>query len=219
MMVKVKVCGIKRLEDALMAVNYGADALGFLVGQKHASNDFLSKEEAKDIITKLPPFCSSVLVTHLEGHDEIEDLARFLGVTTIQLHGDSTTDDARILKEKLPHIKTYKAIHIIDKTSIEEGKKYLPFIDGVLPDTLNMETDQVGGTGLTHDWSISKKMVEEYNKPVILAGGLNLDNVVEAINMVKPYAVDANSGTKGSDGFKDPVKLKSYIENAKSVRF
>jgi phosphoribosylanthranilate isomerase len=218
-MIKVKICGIKRLEDALLAISYGADALGFLVGQKHSSLDFLEKEYAKSIIRKLPPFCSSVLVTHLETASEIISLAEFLGVSTIQLHGDTSPQGAQEIKEKLPYIKIYKAIHVIDNSSIENGKAYLPYVDAVLPDTYNAKTDQVGGTGMTHDWSISKQMVKEYNKPLILAGGLNPDNVIDAIKYVKPYAVDANSGTKGSDGFKDPEKLRLFIERAKSITY
>lgn len=218
-MVRVKICGIKRLEDAILAVKYGADALGFLVGQKHQSPDFLQPDAAKDIISHLPPFVSSVLVTHLSDWKEISALAKYLGVSTIQLHGDSTIEDAKRIRKTLPWIKIYKAVHVINEDSINEGKKYLPYVDAVLPDTLNLKTDQVGGTGLTHDWNISKKMALAYDKPLILAGGLNPDNVVEAINFVKPYAVDTNSGTKAPDGYKDPQKLKLFIERAKGVSF
>jgi phosphoribosylanthranilate isomerase len=218
-MIKVKICGIKRLEDALLAVSYGADALGFLLGQKHSSNDFLEKEDAKGIIEKLPPFVSSVLVTHLEKADEIVPLAKYLGVSTIQLHGDTSPEEAKTIKKELHYIKIYKAIHVINEGSIEKGKSYLPFVDAVLPDTINLETDQVGGTGKTHDWNISKKMVEYYDIPLILAGGLNPDNVIDSIKFVKPYAVDANSGTKGVDGYKDKEKLRLFIERAKTASY
>lgn len=218
-MIKVKICGIKRLEDTLLAISYGADALGFLVGQKHASPDFIEKDIAKSIIAKLPPFCPSVLVTHLENASEITTLASYLGVSTVQLHGDTTPEGAKEIKDKLPYIKIYKAIHVVDEVSIEKGKEYLPYVDAILPDTFNAKTDQVGGTGLTHDWSISREMAKEYDKPLILAGGLNPDNVAEAIKYVRPYAVDANSGTKGIDGYKDPVKLKLFIERAKQSTF
>jgi len=80
---------------------------------------------------------------------------------------------------------------------------------------MNKGTDQIGGTGITHDWNISKMIVESYKIPIILAGGLNPDNIEEAVNKVKPYAVDVNSGVKGEDGFKDYEKLKKFIQKAK----
>ncbi len=214
---RVKVCGIKSTEDALMAVFYGADAIGLLVGQKHSSTDFIDKEFAKKIVSHLPPFCSSVLVTHLVDNEEIVSLAQFIGVTTIHLHGDSTPDDAQIIREKIPYIKLIKSLHVVNEKSIANGYGYLNAVDAILLDTVNLETDQVGGTGITHDWDLSREIVEKYRKPVFLAGGLNPENVNEAIQAVKPFGVDANSGTKGESGFKSNEKLKAFIHNAKNI--
>jgi len=213
---KVKICGIKTIEDALKAIEFGADAVGLLVGQKHTSNDFIDKEQAKSIVRALPPFCSSVLVTHLEDNGEIIALAKFVGVTTIQLHGDSTPEDALHIKKELPYIKLTKSLHVIDRNSIELGRKYLKAVDAILLDTVNVSTGQVGGTGITHDWNLSREIVDTYDAPVILAGGLGPDNVKQAVNEVRPFGVDANSGTKGKDGFKDYVKLEAFVRNAKS---
>lgn len=218
-MVKVKICGIKRLEDAHLSIKYGADALGFLVGQVHKSSDFLQKEVAKSIISQLPPYCSPVLVTHSINWKEILKLVRYLNVTTVQLPGAITPEDIEQIKKTLPWLKVIKSIHVKNENSINEGRKYLSYVDAVLPDTFNLKNDQIGGTGLTHDWNISRKMVTEYNKPLILAGGLNPNNIVEAIKFVKPYAIDANSGIKATDGFKDPEKLRLFIERAKAVNF
>lgn len=214
-MIRVKICGIKRKEDALLAISYGADAIGLLVGQTHTSDDFIDADTARDIVKALPPFCSSVMVTHLSDVEEIIELARRIGVSTIQLHGDSTPKDVQMIKDALSYLKVYKAIHVTDKSSIENGKQFLPFVDAILLDTANFATGQVGGTGLTHDWSISKKIVEEYGKPIILAGGLNPENVGAAIKAVMPFGVDVNSGTKAEDGYKSPEKLRDFIENAK----
>jgi len=148
-------------------------------------------------------------------NEEIASLARFIGISTIQLHGDNTVGDALTIKEMLPGIKLIKSLHVTDKNSIQLGRKFLEVVDAILLDTIIIETDQVGGTGITHDWNLSREIVESYNLPVILAGGLNPDNVQQAIQTVKPFAVDANSGTKGSDGFKDVDKLKAFIKNAK----
>ena len=212
---RVKICGIKKVEDALKAIEYGADAIGLLVGQTHASKDFISKELAKEIVDSLPPFVSTVMVTHMTDVQTIIDFASFIGVSTIQLHGESNINDIRQIKNELRNVKIVKSIHVVDESSIYTGAEFLGYADAVLLDTMNKGTDQIGGTGITHDWNISKMIVESYKIPIILAGGLNPDNIEEAVNKVKPYAVDVNSGVKGEDGFKDYEKLKKFIQKAK----
>jgi phosphoribosylanthranilate isomerase len=211
----VKICGIRRLDDALAALEFGADELGFLVGQKHQSPDFLDPSDAAAIVAALPAQASSVLVTHLAEPDDIVALATAVGVTTVQLHGETSPAQAAVIKQRLPHIKTYKAIHVIDAQSVDTARQYVDAVDAIVLDTINVATDQVGGTGHTHDWSISRQIVEQLPIPVILAGGLNPDNVGDAIRAVKPHGVDVNSGTKGSDGYKDHTTLRRFIESAK----
>lgn len=211
----VKICGIRRLEDALAALAFGADGLGFLVGRKHHSPDFLDESDAAAIVAALPPNTSSVLVTHLADPDDIVTLATAIGVTIIQLHGDTSPAQAAVIKHRLPHIKTYKAIHVIDTESIDTAQQYATVVDAIVLDTVNLATDQVGGTGQTHDWSLSRQIVEQLPIPVILAGGLTPDNVGEAIRRVRPYGVDVNSGTKGCDGYKDHARLQRFIAGAK----
>lgn len=213
---RVKICGIKNIKEAKLAISLGSDAIGLLVGQQHASNDFIDGEQAKKIVNELPPFCSTVLVTHLEENEEIIDLAKYIGVSTIQLHGDSSPESAQYIKKRIPNIKLIKSLHVINETSIEYGRKYLDVIDAILLDTINKETGQVGGTGKTHDWHLSKQIVLSYNKPVILAGGLNTDNIVEAIQAVRPFGVDVNSGTKGENGYRDSIKMYNFIKLAKA---
>ncbi len=214
-MTYVKICGIRRLEDALAAVSYGADAVGVLVGQQHHSPDFLAPSAAAAIVAALPPPITSVMVTHLAEPDEIVALARSVGVTAIQLHGETSPAQAAEVKSRLPSIKTFKAIHVVDHQSIDAARQYAGTVDAIVLDTVNVATDQVGGTGRTHDWSISRQIVERLAVPVVLAGGLHPDNVGEAIRQVRPYGVDVNSGTKGPDGFKDHAALKRFIDNAK----
>jgi phosphoribosylanthranilate isomerase len=214
-MVYVKICGIRRLEDALAAVAYGADAVGVLVGQQHNSADFLDASDAAAIVGGLPPHVASVLVTHLAEPDEIVALATAIGVTTIQLHGDTSFAQAGEITSQLPNIKLYRAVHVVGSQSIDTARQFAGIVDAVVLDTLNLATDQVGGTGQTHDWSISRQIVEQLAVPVILAGGLDPDNVSDAIRQVGPYGVDVNSGTKGAGGFKDHAKLKRFIDNAK----
>lgn len=217
MSVKVKICGNKRMEDALQAISLGADAIGLLVGPEHASRDFISPLVAQSIAKQLPPFCNIVLATPLIGVGELVDLVKFIGVNTLQLHGESTPSDIIQIKKSLPSIKVIKSLHIIDDSSMVIGKKYIGIADAILLDSINMATKQIGGTGKTHNWDISKRIVEDYNIPIILAGGLTPDNVGEAVRLVKPYGVDVNTGTKGKDGFKDYGKLELFIRRAKNL--
>ncbi len=217
-MVKVKICGITNLADAKAALYFGADAVGFLIGKVHPSTGFfLNAEEARDIIDHLPPFCSTVLVTHLSRPQEVVRTALEANVNTIQLHGDTTPEEAREIKQKLPNIKLYKVVHVFGEQAIADAKMFEGAVEGIVLDTANRETGQVGGTGKTHDWSISQQLVKSTSLPVILAGGLNPENVNEAISKVRPYAVDVNSGVNNSDGTKDHQKLQSFIERAKGV--
>ena len=135
-------------------------------------------------------------------------------MTAIQLHGDTSPAQAAEIGQRLPLAKTYQAIHVVDGQSIGAARQYVGSVDAIVLDTINVATDQVGGTGQTHDWSISRQIAEQLPVPVILAGGLDPDNV-KAIRQVGPYGVDVNSGTKGPGGFKDHAKLKSFIDNAK----
>jgi phosphoribosylanthranilate isomerase len=213
-MVRVKICGIRRLEDALVAVGHGADALGFLVGQLHSSPDFISPEAARSIIGKLPPFCTPVLVTHLEKPKGIIDIARTTGCTTVQLQGDVTVKDVDKIRRELPSLKVYKAVHVEGPGVLDTLNQWTN-VDALLLDTAVWELDQVGGTGKTHDWNLSAQAVKVTKLPIILAGGLTPDNVEPAIRLVRPYAVDVNSGTKDPKGYKDPEKVKRFIDAAR----
>jgi phosphoribosylanthranilate isomerase len=215
-MIKVKICGITSLEDALASVSFGADAVGFLVGQVHYSTgSFISPEQTAEIIGGLPPFCSTVLVTHLSRPQEVVRAARTANVSTIQLHGDTNPGEAVEVKAQLPYAKVYKVIHVFDDSAIEQARSYEGRVDGIVLDTAVQGTGQIGGTGRTHDWSVSRKVVESVSLPVILAGGLNPENVVEAVRTVHPYGVDVNSGVSNRDGTKDHQKLRLFIERAK----
>ncbi len=209
---KAKVCGIRNYEDAMTAISAGASAVGFLVGITHLAEDKISKEDAKDIIDRLPPFVSRVLVTHLTDKHEIVELAQYLGVDTIQIHDYIPPEDVDYVKEKLPYCKVIKAIHVIDrKEAFEMLGDFEGHCDAILLDSRTK--DRLGGTGITHDWNISREIVEKANCPVILAGGLNDTNTYEAVKKVHPYAIDANSGVE-VDGYKSFRKIKAYIDNA-----
>ena len=217
----VKICGIRRHEDALIAAELGADAIGLLVGQRHNSPDFISAAVAREISRTLPPSVETVLVTHITEVDEIERLLRQSGITAVQvqLHSEITADSVANLRTRFPDLKVFKSVHVISAESVRYPEGFSKVVDGFVLDTINVATDQVGGTGNIHDWSISQKIVERFpDIPIILAGGLNSKNVRSAIESVHPFGVDVNSGTKAPDGFKDPRKMEAFIVQAKRLR-
>ena len=214
-MIRVKICGIRRVEDADAAIEAGADALGFLVGQVHASPDFIKPELARSIVRSLPPFASTVLVTHLPNPADIIRLAVATECSTIQLHGDTDFRGAAQIREKLPYAKLIKALHVNTRLTPDRARAWGEVVDAILLDTAVPELDQIGGTGKLHDWRVSAEVVHDCPMPVILAGGLTPDNVQAAIKTVHPYGVDVNSGTKNAEGFKDPRKVKAFVRNAK----
>jgi phosphoribosylanthranilate isomerase len=214
----VKICGVRREEDALLAAQSGADAIGLLVGRRHGSPDFISEQLAGRIARAVSSKAKAVLVTHVPEVEEIERLLRESGIGTVQLHSDILPQEIRELKSRLPTLKVFKSVHVLSVDSIEYPKPYLNLVDGFVLDSFNPATNQVGGTGLTHDWSISQKIVSRYSSTrTLLAGGLNATNVRAAIQAVKPFGVDVNSGTKGTDGFKDARKLEDFITQAKQA--
>ncbi len=214
----VKICGIRRHEDALIAAELGADAIGLLVGQRHNSPDFISAAVAREISRTLPPSVEAVLVTQITEVDEIERLLRQSGITAVQLHSEITADSVANLRTRFPDLKVFKSVHVISADSVRYPEGFSKVVDGFVLDTINVATDQVGGTGNIHDWSISQEIVTRFpDIPIILAGGLNSKNVRSAIESVHPFGVDVNSGTKGSDGFKDARKMREFILEAKRL--
>jgi phosphoribosylanthranilate isomerase len=212
-MTKVKICGITNISDALAAVNYGADYLGFLV-EIDFSEDSITREEAKILIKKLPLEVQPVLVTYLTNPTHIIELAEEINPDIIQLHNPEI--DLKTIGKKrkaLPKIKLTKVIHVQDESAIEQAKEYEKHVDFILLDSKTK--DKLGGTGITHNWEISKKIVKSVKTKVFLAGGLNPKNIQKAIKEVKPFAVDTNSGVKAKPRLKDRTKLKKIIEYAK----
>ncbi len=216
-MVKVKICGNRSVEDARMCLNAGADIIGILVGQEHASNDFIDKYTAKSIVDFVNKRCDISMVTHLTDASEIIELTKYIGNNIIQLHSNISESEVQKIVEELPNIKLVRLIHVSDSGKIITDYESMKYVDFYLLDSFNLKTNQVGGTGLTHDWNKSKELVKILKKPTFLAGGLNPDNVKEAICIVNPYGVDVNSGCKNENtSKKDFYKVKKFVENAKT---
>ena len=212
---KVKICANKSIEEAQMCIDAGADIIGILVGQEHTSNDFVDKEKAKEICKYVNKRCDVSLVTHLTNANEIIDLTKYIGNNIIQLHSDIDEQEVGKIKMKLPNVELVRLIHVSSDGTICTDYKKMKYVDYYLLDSFNLKTNQVGGTGLTHDWYKSGELIIILDKPTFLAGGLNPENVKTAIDIAKPYGVDVNSGCKNEYGKKDRKKVIAFVSNAK----
>lgn len=202
-MVAVKICGITNIDDALAAVDFGADALGFVFYK--GSPRFIAPDEAKDILKKLPPFVTTVGVFVDEAPHEIERILLHAPVDVVQLHGHEPPE-ACLMSRRL-----IKAIRVKDLSDLEPLRQY--HVSSFLLDTYTPELH--GGTGQIFNWDIAVE-AKQFGK-IILAGGLTPDNVDKAIQWVKPYAVDVSSGVEAKKGKKDHRKMRLFIEKARSA--
>lgn len=200
---KIKICGITNLEDASLAAELGADALGFIFYR--GSKRYVDLEVAADIILRMPPFLTKVGVFVNQELDEILDIVEKTGINAAQLHGDETPEFCSSL-----NCTVIKAIRVKDSSDLENLAQYP--VQAILLDTYS--DVEYGGTGKSFDWEI----LDNYSIPenIILSGGLNPDNVAEAVRVVKPYAVDVSSGVEAEPGKKDHEKLKKFIEAIKN---
>lgn len=213
----VKICANKNINDAKMCIDAGADFLGILVGQKHVSTDFIDKYTAKEMVNFSKRKIKTVLVTHLINSDEIIELSQFIGNDVIQLHSNIDESEVEKIVKALPNIKLIRLIHISQKGQICTNYKTMKNADYYHLDSFNLETNQVGGTGLIHDWNIDRELIEKLNKPTFIAGGLTPKNVASAIKAAKPGGVDVNSGCK-LNGIKNERLVKEFVFNAKNVQ-
>lgn len=211
--VRVKICGIGTREDLAAAVNAGAHAIGLIVGTTHLSEDALDTDQAHNLAAAAPVFVSTVLVTHLTDISQICELADTLGVDTIQAHGALSSTGARELWQHRRTRRIIRTVHITGEHSIDEASQAASTADALLLDSRT--ESRLGGTGLTHDWTISRRIVDRVHPlPVILAGGLDPNNIGSAIRAVRPFGVDANSRLKDPTGRKDPAACKAFVTAA-----
>jgi phosphoribosylanthranilate isomerase len=219
MPVRSKLCGIRSSRDLEIAVAAGADAVGFICGVTHVSEDALSEDEARSLARQTPPYVSTVLVTHLETAPAILRLADSIGVDTIQVHGLVDHETVAAIFDQAAGRRITKAIHVTGPEAIAEAERYLDVCDALHLDSRT--ADRLGGTGELHDWSVSRQIVElahqRTRQPIILSGGLRPENVAEAIAAVEPYAVDVNSGIEDAQGNKDADRAVAFVSTSRSV--
>jgi phosphoribosylanthranilate isomerase len=213
MKVKVKICGITSKEDLATAAEAGADAVGFVVNVPSSSRN-LTLEEAEKLMKNTPVFVKNVVVTVPKRLGELIEIYERLKPDILQIHGHSLSD--LVIREKLANPRLIRAIQVKSVHAVDEAVKAANAFDAVLVDSF--VSGRFGGTGRVHDWELSRRIRQKVHpKPLILAGGLNPENVQEAIRVVKPYAVDVSSGVESQPRIKDSKKIFEFIKNAKEV--
>lgn len=211
MKVRVKICCITTREEACLAMDYGASALGF-VSEMPSGPAIISEDTARDIVAIVPPGVASFLLTSKQSATKIIEQQRHVCANTLQIVDQLTEETYREIHAALPGIALVQVIHVQDEAAIDEALRVAPEVDALLLDSGSPKAavKQLGGTGRTHDWAISRRIVETVRKPVFLAGGLTSENVHEAIQQVGPFGVDVCSGVR-TDHKLDERKLAAFF--------
>jgi phosphoribosylanthranilate isomerase len=218
-----QIYAFTRFDEVQAAIAAGVDQLGFVVGDYgivHAELDF---DTAAFLIRKVTPPARSVALTMSVDVAEILRMAKAVNPDILHVSTETEAvgmDQMAELRKKLdPKIKLMKAIGVVDRTSIDDALRYSTVADILLLDTKIGQLPGVGATGVTHDWNVSREIVEKCSIPVILAGGLSPENVVSAIQSVHPWGVDSNTATNlpGSPYLKDPDRIRAFVDAAHSI--
>lgn len=209
---RIKICCISSVQEAQLAIKCGASALG-LVGKMPSGPGVIGDNLILEIQKSTPPPISTFLLTsETKAEDVIEHYKR-VNTSTIQLVDALKLEDYKVIREALPNVKLVQVIHVLDEDSVKEAIEVSPFVDALLLDSgnPNLEVKILGGTGNTHDWSLSKKIRESVSIPIFLAGGIKAENVKQAIETVQPFGLDLCSSVR-TDGKLDENKLKEFFQ-------
>jgi len=214
----IHVAGVIDAEEAAMLVDCGVRFLGFPFVLGHHQED-LGIDEAAAIVARLDDSATFFLITYLADAAAIDALCARLNVGMVQLHADIATPELIALRKRAPHLRIIKSLIVRsgDATSLErEVERLAPHVDAFLTDTFDPETGASGATGKTHDWAVSRRLVDLSPKPVILAGGLTASNVRSAITCVRPSGVDVHTGIEGDDGRKRRDLATRFVSEARA---
>lgn len=213
MITRVKICCISSTDEAKMAIHFGASALG-LVANMPSGPGVIPDEEILKITRIVPPAISTFMLTSETYADKIIEHHKRTLTNTIQIVDELKEGTYQKIREALPAIKIVQVIHVIDEKTIDEAIRISYSVDALLLDSgnPNLEIKELGGTGRIHNWTFSKKIVEQSKVPVFLAGGITSENVRQAIEQVQPYGLDLCSGVR-TDKKLDPKKLETFFNN------
>ncbi len=214
---RVKICCIASVEEAALAVECGASALG-LVSNMPSGPGVISDEQIAEIAARVPPAIGTFLLTSRQKVADIIAQQHFCRTNTIQICDHLTVGTHRDLKDALPGISLVQVIHVTGPESVEEAARIAPLVDAILLDSGNQKlaVKVLGGTGRTHDWTLSRAIRERIGVPLFLAGGLTPENVGQAIEEVGPFGLDVCSGVR-TDGKLDAIKLKRFFSAARNA--
>lgn len=217
MKVRVKICCISSPEEARLAISYGASALG-LVSAMPSGPGPIPEELIAEIAAIIPPGVSSFLLTSKQDAASIIEQQRKTRVNTLQLVDAVPVETYSDLRRELPGVAIVQVVHVTGDQAIQEARRVAPSVDAILLDSGNpaLGVKELGGTGRTHDWRISRRIRAEVAVPVFLAGGLHAENVVDAIRAVEPYAVDVCSGVR-SNGRLDEGRLSRFFRSVENI--
>lgn len=204
--IMIKICGITSREDALKCIRAGSDAIGFIFADSPRN---ITPEQARKIVEVIPPFITTVGVFVDEDAEEIKRIIKYCGIDIVQLHGEESPS---ICEKLMP--RTIKTLRFKDKSSLNLLDEYKNRVRAILLDTYDEKL--MGGTGRPFNWELGK-IAKAYRIPIILAGGLNPRNITDAIRIIRPMGVDANSGVETGPGKKSFTLIKEFISNVRKL--
>ena len=210
-MIRIKICCISTMGEAQTAISFGASAIG-LVGKMPSGQGVITDDLINKIAKTVPPPIATFLLTSETSSGGIISHHRRVNTNTIQIVDKLILGSYRDIRDKLPGVKIVQVVHVLDERSIDEALIISEKVDALLLDSgnPNLAVKELGGTGRTHNWALSRKIVEQSKVPVFLAGGLNGGNVREAIDIVQPFGVDVCSGVR-TDEKLDRKKLEEFF--------
>jgi phosphoribosylanthranilate isomerase len=216
-MPRVKICCISSVQEAALAVECGAAALG-LVSHMPSGPGVISDEQIAEIAITVPPPIGTFLLTSRQRVSDIIAQHRFCRTNCIQICDHLTSGTHRKLKDALPGISIVQVIHVVGPESVDEACAVAPYVDAILLDSGNQKlaVKELGGTGKTHDWTLSRRIRETIDIPLFLAGGLTAENVAQAIQEVAPFGIDLCSGVR-TNGKLDAAKLKRFFAEVRGA--
>lgn len=208
---EVKICCISSVKEAEIAVNFGASAIG-LVSAMPSGPGIISDEMIIEIVKTIPSDIKTFLLTSEIQADKIFSQIRRFRTNTVQIVDEIETEEYLKIRIELPEVQIVQVVHVSDDSSVEYAVKVSEFVNAILLDSGNplLQTKILGGTGKTHNWRISRKIRDAVKVPVYLAGGLNAENVKEAIETVQPFGVDLCSGVR-TNGMLDIHKVEKFF--------
>ncbi|SEM32069.1 phosphoribosylanthranilate isomerase [Maribacter orientalis] len=208
---RVKICCISSIEEAKLAVEYGASALG-LVGHMPSGPGVIGDELIYQIAKTVPPPISTFLLTSETKPQDIIAHYKRVQTSTIQIVDELEKREYELIRKELPNVKLVQVIHVIDENSIKEAIEISNYVDAILLDSgnPNLSVKELGGTGRTHNWELSREIRKAIPIPLFLAGGLNKNNVRQAIETVQPFGLDLCSSVR-TEGQLDRQKLKDFF--------